>query len=129
MLRGSDVRKRFAERQIPQAIEDFEGSEDLVQPKERGMTQGVDDVWEVGWCAGGGYGDPLEREPDAVLADVLHGRVSAATALEVYGVVLVGDGDSIDPEATAKTRQEARQGRLERGLTWAEIGGGDDAGE
>lgn len=129
MLRGSDVRKRFSERLIPQSIEDFEGSEDLVQPKERGMTQGVDDVWEVGWCAGGGYGDPLEREPEAVLADVLHGRVSAATALETYGVVLSGDDDSLDAEATAKTRQEARQGRLDRGLIWAEIGGGDDGGE
>jgi N-methylhydantoinase B len=41
---------------------------------------------------GGGYGDPLEREPEAVAQDVRHGLVSDTAALERYGVV----GDTVD---------------------------------
>ncbi|HVX31546.1 MAG TPA: hydantoinase B/oxoprolinase family protein [Solirubrobacterales bacterium] len=131
MLRGSDVRHRFAARQIPQAIDSIDGEEGLVEPKERGMTQGPDDVWEVSWCAGGGYGDPLEREPEAVLADVIRGAVSTETALSVYGVVIV-DGDEeprLDAPGTAARRDAERRGRLERSRSWQEIEGGDDAGK
>jgi N-methylhydantoinase B len=35
----------------------------------------------------GGYGDPLERDPELVARDVRHGLVSPQFALEVYGVV------------------------------------------
>ena len=49
---------------------------------------------------GGGYGDPLERDPEAVRADVREGFVSAERAREGYGVVLgaageVDGGDSL----------------------------------
>jgi N-methylhydantoinase B len=37
---------------------------------------------------GGGWGDPLERDPDAVLRDVIRGYVDEAQACEDYGVVL-----------------------------------------
>lgn len=37
---------------------------------------------------GGGYGDPLQRDPRAVLNDVLDGYVSREAAEELYGVVL-----------------------------------------
>jgi N-methylhydantoinase B len=43
-------------------------------------------------AGGGGYGDPLEREPEAVLGDVLEGWVTPAAAHKVYGVVLVDPG-------------------------------------
>jgi N-methylhydantoinase B len=129
MLRESDVRARFAQREIPQEIGDYEGREDLVEPKERGMTQGADDVWEVSWCAGGGYGDPLERDPESVLADVLAGRVSAESAAGVYAVVFAAGGEAIDAEATEAARQEARRGRLDRARTWGEMGRSDDGGE
>src|SRR5207249_3267527 len=37
---------------------------------------------------GGGWGDPLEREPELVALDVLQGKVSARSAREDYGIVL-----------------------------------------
>ena len=37
---------------------------------------------------GGGYGDPLERDQDAVRLDVLRGLVSIERAAEDYGVVV-----------------------------------------
>lgn len=54
-------------------------------------------------AAGGGFGDPLERDVTAVLDDVLEGRVSAQAALDLYGVVIVAD--DVDEEATRLERQ------------------------
>jgi N-methylhydantoinase B len=44
-------------------------------------------------AGGGGYGDPLDRDPNAVAADVVNGYVSRARAADVYGVVLADDGE------------------------------------
>lgn len=43
-------------------------------------------------AGGGGYGDPLDRDPAAVVADVLDGYVSAEAAERVYGVVVDDSG-------------------------------------
>jgi len=56
---------------------------------------------------GGGYGDPLERDPAAVREDVHNGTCSQRRAREVYGVVL--DGDEVDEAATRERRQELRE--------------------
>ena len=53
--------------------------------------------------SGGGYGDPLRREPAAVLDNVLDGLFTAAVAREHYGVVIAGD--AVDDNATEKLRQ------------------------
>ncbi len=53
--------------------------------------------------AGGGYGDPLLRDPEQVLADVTDGLISIARAAEDYGVV-IKDDLSIDGAATAERR-------------------------
>jgi len=58
---------------------------------------------------GGGYGDPLERDPAVVAADVVAGLVSAARAHDVYGVVL-HDG-VVNETATARRRDELRAAR------------------
>ena len=62
------------------------------------------DVLRVGTQGGGGYGDPLEREPERVLADVRAGVVSVAMARQAYGVVV--DGQTLDGQATAALRAE-----------------------
>ena len=53
-------------------------------------------------AGGGGFGPAFEREPAAVLADVLDDKVSVAAARESYGVV-IADG-TVDVEATAAVR-------------------------
>ncbi len=45
---------------------------------------------------GGGWGDPLEREPEFVESDVVEGKVSLAAARDDYGVVLKADGSEND---------------------------------
>jgi N-methylhydantoinase B/oxoprolinase/acetone carboxylase alpha subunit len=52
---------------------------------------------------GGGWGDPLERDPQRVAADVRNEYVSRQAALDVYGVVLT-DTLEVDEAATAKRR-------------------------
>jgi N-methylhydantoinase B len=65
-------------------------------------------------AGGGGYGDPLTRDPRAVLADVLERWVTRAAADDVYGVVLVAASEpsaglTIDTSATEARRAELRQ--------------------
>jgi N-methylhydantoinase B/oxoprolinase/acetone carboxylase alpha subunit len=54
---------------------------------------------------GGGYGDPLDRDPDKVRRDVLDGLIDAAGAADVYGVVMDADLASVDVQATARLRE------------------------
>lgn len=56
-------------------------------------------------AGGGGYGDPLERELDAVVADVVEGYVSEQRARDVYGVECDANGEWV---ATAAREQHAR---------------------
>jgi N-methylhydantoinase B len=68
---------------------------------------------------GGGYGDPLERDPERVRRDVLEGWISDSSAAEAYGVVLTGsaaNGDlAVDEAATAARRAHLRNGAGEAG--------------
>jgi N-methylhydantoinase B/oxoprolinase/acetone carboxylase alpha subunit len=59
--------------------------------------------------SGGGFGDPLERDPGRVEDDVREGFVSAASAERLYGVVIGADG-RVDSEATANLRAARRGG-------------------
>jgi N-methylhydantoinase B len=61
----------------------------------------------------GGSGDPFEREPSAILQDVLDGFVSVESARRDYGVAVVDD--AIDKEATARLRA-TRRGAAELSL-------------
>ncbi|MHB8620525.1 MAG: hydantoinase B/oxoprolinase family protein [Chloroflexota bacterium] len=64
------------------------------------------DVISFEQAGAGGYGDPAERDPQAVLADVVQGYVSPRKAEELYGVV-IREG-SIDQPATATARERLR---------------------
>lgn len=60
---------------------------------------------------GGGYGDPLERDPAMVLDDVLNGYVSLEKARELYGVVIDSRRIKVDEEATRRLREELKAKR------------------
>ena len=49
--------------------------------------------------AGGGYGNPLKRDPGRVLDDVLDGIITRDTAERDYGVV-ISEAGAVDHEAT-----------------------------
>jgi N-methylhydantoinase B len=62
---------------------------------------------------GGGYGDPLERDPEAVRQDVYDRRVTVLMARQQYGVVLQEPGLSVDQETTQRLRTTLRAQRVE----------------
>ncbi|MED5359445.1 MAG: hydantoinase B/oxoprolinase family protein, partial [Pseudomonadota bacterium] len=61
-------------------------------------------------AAGGGYGDPLTRDPQDVRRDVQNDIVSQEMAVRVYGVCFETNGD-IAEEATIKRRNDISAGR------------------
>jgi N-methylhydantoinase B len=69
-----------------------------------------DTISTIGPC-GGGYGDPLERDPQQVLEDVLDEYVSLQEASGAYGVVLSQNGTAVDEAATQRLRAEIRARR------------------
>jgi N-methylhydantoinase B len=81
-----------------------------LHPK-RQQRIGADERVVLSLPGGGGYGDPLEREPDLVAHDIEDGLVSIERAREVYGVALTETSEhernTVDAEATARLRAEA----------------------
>ncbi len=75
------------------------------------METGSQLVYNFG--GGGGWGEPLDRDPEAVLEDVWDEYVSAEGALRDYGVVVVGSLEdmslALDTEATAAERKRRRE--------------------
>jgi N-methylhydantoinase B len=60
---------------------------------------------------GGGFGDPLRRDPAKVLRDVRDETVSGAAARDIYGVVIAADGKSVDTAATKALRRQMESSR------------------
>ncbi|MDE0031410.1 MAG: hypothetical protein OXU42_18675, partial [Deltaproteobacteria bacterium] len=71
----------------------------------------TDDVLYMRMASGGGYGDPLDRDPEAVLRDVVNGIVSAEAAREIYGVALEQPEMRVDVAATQELRARIREQR------------------
>ncbi|MGE5135495.1 MAG: hydantoinase B/oxoprolinase family protein [Gemmatimonadota bacterium] len=86
---------------------------------------------------GGGWGDPLDREPAAVARDVRQGKVSRAGAAGDYGVVITGppDAPAADEAATRALRAERRAARpavqpfFDRGPGYRRLSGGAAAAD
>ncbi|WP_426955303.1 hydantoinase B/oxoprolinase family protein [Muricoccus radiodurans] len=68
------------------------------------------DLFSLDVPGGGGWGDPLERDPQAVLADARNALVSTEAAARDYGVV-IGAGWVVDAAATEALRAARRAGR------------------
>jgi N-methylhydantoinase B len=87
-----------------------------------GITLKRGDLLRLETCGGGGWGDPLTREPERVKQDVARGLVTARGALEDYGVALDAVTLEIDKTATDETRRRrARELPLiDRGPGFAE---------
>jgi len=65
-------------------------------------------------AGGGGFGDPIEREPNAVLQDFGRGWVSREVAERIYGVILSTAGKAVDDAATKRQREEIRNERKQK---------------
>ena len=85
-------------------------------PAEREVDALADDepvtageVIRIRTTGGGGWGDPLVRDPSLVVRDVVWRKVSPDAALTAYGVVLTG---SLDDDSLGVRRRRDRRGAL-----------------
>ena len=74
--------------------------------KFTGFVLEAGDLMRITSPSSGGYGPPLERDPDVVLSDVLDGFTTIELAARDYGVVIDPDAMTLDAEATARLREE-----------------------
>ncbi len=107
-------------------------------PNERELEGLCDDeaiapgeVIRIETTGGGGWGDPLERDPAAVALDVVQGKVTVDGAARDYGVVLDRSGPDplVDASATEELRDRLRTDRgeplfFDRGPGFATLSGG-----
>ena len=70
---------------------------------------GLGDRVRVLTSGGGGYGDPLKRDPAKVATDVRQGYVSRESAADLYGVILDASGNPLARETAAKRQSLARK--------------------
>jgi N-methylhydantoinase B len=110
-VRDSDVEARLADSRLPVDIDEVDGRAETLQLRQQNFIQKRADVYAVLWSAAAGFGDPLERDPERVAADVENEAISAQAANTVYGVVLDSQG-AADLQRTASVRQSLRRERL-----------------
>ena len=79
------------------------------------MTVKGGDIFRHVLAGAGGWGDPLERDPAAVLRDVRNELLSPAKALADYGVAIDTKGWTVDTAAT-----EARRAEIAKARGWTE---------
>ena len=110
ILRGSNVWEELGSGQVPQELESLEGRLEFPPPLcVTSLKRG--DVYRCITSGGGGYGDPLLRDPDRVLSDVLWGLSSAEAARTLYGVLIDEREKQVDMEGTRRLRKELREAR------------------
>lgn len=96
---------------VPHDIDEVDGTEEML-PFKGMFAIANGDVIEWTSPAAPGYGDPLLRDPEAVLADIGAGHADADLALRVSGVV-ISEG-RVDRDETARRRRDIRRERLGR---------------
>lgn len=109
IVRDSDVLARMAAGEVPQRLEDLAGElETYGAYAITSLRRG--DVYRAVSMGGGGYGDPLDRDPQLVARDVERLLVTREWAERTWGVVLTDDGE-VDADATAASREQLREAR------------------
>ena len=106
ILRETDVRVALAQG-APLQARDTE----LLELTAQGLVIRAGDVFRQRIAGGGGYGDPLLRDPEAVAADLRDGYITALGAHDAYGVRVDDDG-AVDEAATRELRRALRAARL-----------------
>jgi len=109
IVQGTDWRERYAAGETIAETAQLAGEHSIPEAKFS-MDLVAGDVINNITQNAGGYGDPLERDPERVRADHRDGKVTAEFAAAAYGVVLT-EGGEVDESATAARRAAAREAR------------------
>lgn len=115
LLLGTDILSQFREGRLPTDLEQLQSASREFLPAKAVSRLLSGDVHAVIINGGGGYGDPLQRDPNLVRRDVADGTVSPQAADLVYGVVLEQEPPTTNEARTAERR---RQLLAERKVNW-----------
>ena len=80
-------------------------TESEILPSKFIRTLKKGDVYRMIQPGGGGYGDPLERDPKSVYSDIQQNKISSERGFEVYGVVIDKDKGNLNIEETVSRRK------------------------
>jgi N-methylhydantoinase B len=111
LIQGARVEETIAADQAPDELAALGGDSRLLPYCE--FDLGRNDILYMRMASGGGYGDPLEREPQQVLRDVDEGVVSREEARAIYGVEIEGNEPRLNQTATDKLRSDLLKQRLQ----------------
>jgi N-methylhydantoinase B len=107
LMEKTQINELIGSNQPPTDIAGLGGQEKILPYCN--FTLNDTDVLYLRVASGGGYGDPLERDPMLVRNDVANSIVSLDAAREIYGVVLERPDLQIDMDATRQLRAKMRQ--------------------
>jgi N-methylhydantoinase B len=122
IVRGTRVYDLYASGRLPLALDDLlapldverlGGEVQLLEAKVPEFELSPGDVVLYTWQGGGGYGDPLERDPALVRRDVARGIISPGRARDVYGVP--GDRPALRRARLERATSPVLPSRLRRG--------------
>lgn len=113
IVRNSDVWERFQRGKLIDYPEDLKGERELFPSKILSALR-YGDVLVFYPHGGGGYGDPIDREPALVLKDVIEGAVTLKYAGEIYGVAIDLEARKLLEAETEELRKRIRAERLSR---------------
>jgi N-methylhydantoinase B len=110
LVSGAGADAALAEGRVPRSLDDLDAAPRALEGKQFGLSVAPGDVVNLRVGGGGGYGDPLERDPALVAHDVRTAVVTVMAARAAYGVVIDGRGQ-LDVGATAAERERIRAQR------------------
>jgi len=102
--RDTKIEELFKAGAIPQELNQLEGKIEIT-PGVVSSYLNRGDIYYCLGCGGGGYGDPLERDPELVLKDIQNGTVSGEWARRTYGVVVIEQNVAVNINATGVRRR------------------------
>jgi N-methylhydantoinase B len=109
---AADVKECWDEgAELP--VRDYVADAERPPARARGFRLNADDGYYIRATGGPGFGDPIDRDPAAVLDDVRRGFVTVEAARRGYAVVIDPERLKVDDGATRTAREEIRQDRAE----------------
>jgi N-methylhydantoinase B len=109
-IRETRINDALNQNRWPDDVDELGGIPSLLPYCEFELKE--KDVLHMRVASGGGYGDPLEREPALVRADLRSGLISESTARDIYGVAIDERAGEPDLAGTQQLRAVLRKTRM-----------------
>jgi N-methylhydantoinase B len=110
----TDILERHKARKMIEDMDELQGEVVTLELRQENFVQEPTDVYAVTWSAAAGFGDPTDRDPNAVWQDIENRAITLEAARTIYCVVVDPRTGAVDYAATDKLRAKRRSDRVER---------------